>query len=89
MSTRGMPTGGPKRLAKRGSAVSSVRPAGPATGSIAKPLRLPTPTPQPTNGDPVFDPKTFLANPGLGKKLLKLKKNEAAFVQGDASDAIF
>ena len=89
MSTRGIPTRSKGPPAKRGSAVASVRPAGPATGSLAKPLRLPTPTPQPTNGDPVFDPKTFLANPGLGKKLIKLKKNEAAFVQGDASDAIF
>ena len=89
MSTRGIPTRSKGPPAKRGSAVASVRPADPATGSLAKPLRLPTPTPEPTNGDPVFDPKRFLANPGLGKKLIKLKKNEAAFVQGDASDAIF
>ena len=66
-----------------------MQPADPATGSIAKPLRFPTLSPQPTNGAAVFDPKTFLATPGLGKQLLKLKKNETAFVQGDPSDAIF
>ena len=89
MSTRGMPTGSAKRPVKRVSAVASVQPADPATRSITKPLRVPTPTPQPANGDPIFDHKTFLANPGLGKKLLNLRKNETAFVQGDASDAIF
>jgi CRP-like cAMP-binding protein len=89
MSTRGVPTASQKRPVKRGSAVASVQPADPATGSIAKPLRFPTLSPQPTNGAAAFDPNTFLATPGLGKQLLKLKKNETAFVQGDPSDAIF
>jgi CRP-like cAMP-binding protein len=60
-----------------------------ATGEIAKPSRLQTPKLQPTNDDAVFDPKTFLARAGLGRKILNLKKNEAAFVQGDPADAIF
>ena len=89
MSARDMPACAQGRPAKWVSSVDSARSADRATGSIAKPLRLPTPSPQPINGDAAFDPKTFLANPGLGKTLLKLKKNEAAFVQGDASDAIF
>ncbi len=37
----------------------------------------------------VFDAKAFLAKAGVGKKILHLKKNEAAFAQGDAADAIF
>jgi CRP-like cAMP-binding protein len=44
---------------------------------------------QPTNGDPVFDAKAFLARAGLGKRILNLKKNETAFAQGDPADAIF
>ncbi len=41
------------------------------------------------NGNAIFDPKIFLAQAGLGKKLVKLKKSEAAFAQGDPADAIF
>ena len=44
---------------------------------------------QPKNGNTVFDIQAFLARPGLGRKILNLKKNETAFVQGDPADAIF
>ena len=33
--------------------------------------------------------ETFSQETGLGKKILNLKKNETAFVQGDPADAIF
>ena len=38
---------------------------------------------------PGFDTKTFLANAGVGKKILSLNNNETAYVQGDPADAIF
>ena len=37
----------------------------------------------------VFDPESFLARAGLGKKVLNLKKSETAYTQGDPTDAIF
>ncbi len=36
-----------------------------------------------------FDPETFLAKAGVGKTVVNLKKKDAAFSQGDASDAVF
>ena len=36
-----------------------------------------------------FDPETFLATAGVGKTVVNLKKKDAAFSQGDASDAVF
>ena len=36
-----------------------------------------------------FNPQTFLAQVGAGKTLLKCKKNQIVFSQGDASDAVF
>jgi CRP/FNR family cyclic AMP-dependent transcriptional regulator len=36
-----------------------------------------------------FDPKTFLARAGVGKTVVNLKKKDAAFSQGDLSDAVF
>jgi CRP-like cAMP-binding protein len=36
-----------------------------------------------------FDAKDFLARAGLGKKILNLKKTEAAYAQGDPADAVF
>ena len=89
MSARGIPTRSQGRPAERAPAVDSVRSAKRATGEIAKPSRLQTPKPQPTNGDTVFDPEAFLARAGLGKKNLNLKKNETAFAQGDLADSIF
>jgi CRP/FNR family transcriptional regulator, cyclic AMP receptor protein len=89
MSASGMPARAQGRPAKRVPSVDSVRSARLATGEIAKPSRLQTPKPQPKNGTTVFDPKTFLARAGLGRKILNLKKNETAFAQGDPADAIF
>ena len=36
-----------------------------------------------------FDPETFLAKTGVGKKIVNLKKKDAAFSQGDPADAVF
>ena len=89
MNNRGLPARSQEPPAKRGSSVNSVLSAKPATGEIAKPSRLQTPKRQPTNGHGVFDPETFLARAGLGKKIVSLKKNEVAFAQGDPADTIF
>jgi CRP/FNR family cyclic AMP-dependent transcriptional regulator len=39
-----------------------------------------------TNG---FDPTAFLANAGLGRTIVDLKKNQIVFSQGDDADAVF
>ena len=36
-----------------------------------------------------FNPQVFLARAGLGRKILRLKKNEAVYAQGDPADALF
>jgi len=36
-----------------------------------------------------FDPKAILSNVGNGKTMLKFRKNQSIFLQGDASDAVF
>jgi CRP/FNR family cyclic AMP-dependent transcriptional regulator len=36
-----------------------------------------------------FDPHTFLATIGSGKTILRTKKNQTLFSQGDAADAVF
>ena len=36
-----------------------------------------------------FDPKLFLANVGTGKTILKFRKNEHMFEQGDVADTVF
>ncbi len=36
-----------------------------------------------------FDPEAFLAETGLGKTLVELKKNEILFSQGNPADAVF
>ncbi len=36
-----------------------------------------------------FDPETFLAKTGMGKTVVNLKKNDAAFSQGDPANAVF
>ena len=89
MSARGIPTRSQGPPAKRVPSPDSVRSAKPATREIAKPSRLQAPKPQPKNGGTVFDPEAFLAKAGLGRKILSLKKNQVAFVQGDPADAIF
>jgi CRP/FNR family transcriptional regulator, cyclic AMP receptor protein len=89
MSARALPSGSTGRPAQRVPAVGSVRSAKPAAGEIAKPYRLRTPKPKLRNGGTVFDPETFLAKAGLGRKMLSLKKNDVAYTQGDPADAIF
>ncbi len=36
-----------------------------------------------------FDPATFLANAGLGRRIIDLKGGEAFFAQGDPTDSVF
>jgi CRP-like cAMP-binding protein len=36
-----------------------------------------------------FDPATFLADAGIGRKTVELKPNETFFCQGDKADAVF
>ena len=89
MNARETPIRNQRAATKNLSSVVSTRPVRPPKDGIAKPSRLTILAPQPKNGDAVFDAKTFLARAGLGKKLLKLKKNEVAYAQGDPADAIF
>jgi CRP/FNR family transcriptional regulator, cyclic AMP receptor protein len=86
MSARGIPTRSQRRTAERGA---SVRSATPATAEIAKPFPPQTPKPQPKNGDMVFDAEAFLARAGLGRKILRLKRDQVAYAQGDPANAIF
>ena len=88
MSARATPTGSTSRAAKRVPSVDSVRFPKPATGEIPKRSRL-TPKPQPINGATVFDPEIFLERAGLSKKIVRLKRIETAYAQGDPADAIF
>jgi CRP/FNR family transcriptional regulator, cyclic AMP receptor protein len=89
MSADAIPIGSQGRPAKRIPSANSARPAKSTTGEISKPSRRQTPKSQPRNGDTVFDPEAFLAGAGLGRQVLNLKKNETAYAQGDAADAIF
>src|SRR5271165_2738323 len=89
MSARAMPIGSRGRPANRIPSVASGRPAKPATDKIGKPSQFERAKPQPKNGETVFDAKTFLARAGLGRKIIDLKKDEVAYVQGDPADAIF
>ena len=89
MSADAIPTRSQGRPAKRVPSAGSVRSANSTSGEIAKPSRFQTPKPRPRNGDTVFDPKAFLASAGLGRQVLALKKDETAYAQGDAADAIF
>jgi CRP/FNR family cyclic AMP-dependent transcriptional regulator len=38
---------------------------------------------------PAFDPQAFLANAGLGKRIVHLKPKQAFFSQGNVADAVF
>jgi CRP-like cAMP-binding protein len=89
MSADAIPIGSQGRPAKRIPSSNSARPAKSTTGEIQKPSRRQTPKPRPNNGNTVFDPESFLAGAGLGRQDLNLKKNETAYAQGDAADAIF
>ena len=89
MSANSIPIRSPGRPAKPVPSANSLRSAKPALGEIPKPSRLKTPKPRPKNGATVFDPEAFLARAGVGKQVVHLKKNETAYAQGDAADAIF
>ncbi len=89
MNSRGIPARSQGPPAKRILLVDSVRPARLSEGVMAKPSRLQTSKPQPTNGDAAFDPKGFLVRSGLGKKVLSLKRDQVAYSQGDPADTIF
>jgi CRP/FNR family transcriptional regulator, cyclic AMP receptor protein len=89
MRARAKPSSSTGRPAKRASLINSVRPAKSATGKIAKPAPLPPPRLRPSDGESVFDALGFLTKAGVGRVILKLKKNEAAFAQGDPADSIF
>jgi len=88
MSADAIPIRSQGRPAKRLPSANSVRSAKPSSRQISKSSRLQPPKARPRNGDTVFDPETFLARAGVGKQILNLKKNETAFAQGDAADAI-
>src|ERR1044071_7010081 len=88
MGTRAVPASARRRAARL---VPSVEPrsATPSSSKPAKSSRLRTRTRQPRKGNGGFDPETFLARAGLGKKILRLKKGEVAYAQGDPADALF
>ncbi|HEY4930667.1 MAG TPA: Crp/Fnr family transcriptional regulator [Terriglobales bacterium] len=89
MNTRSIPTRSKGPPAERVQSLNSARSARPAVNEIVTSSRLQTPKTRPTNGDAVFEAKAFLARVGLGKKILRLKKKETAFTQGNPADAIF
>ena len=89
MSARSIPAHSQGLPGNRVPAVASVRSAKPGTDEIAKPSRLQTPKPQPKNGGAVFDAEAFLVRAGLGRKILRLKRDQVAYAQGDPADAIF
>jgi CRP/FNR family transcriptional regulator, cyclic AMP receptor protein len=41
------------------------------------------------DGPPIFNPRTSLAQPGYGRSIIKYRKNQIIFTQGDNADAIF
>ena len=68
----------------------SARSAESATVRLAKTLRVqPAPKRRAKTGDAIFDPQSFLAKAGLGKKIVRLKKGERAYMQADPADAVF
>ncbi|MGB8889409.1 MAG: Crp/Fnr family transcriptional regulator [Candidatus Korobacteraceae bacterium] len=89
MSIRGMPSDSTGRSVKRASSLEAARTAKPLKDATTKPLRLRPTSQQQKNGNGDFDPEAFLAQTGVGRTVLSLKKNETAFVQGDRADAIF
>ena len=90
MSARESPIRNQRAPAKNLPSAVPTRSAQPAEARIRMRSRLQTTTPQPKkNGDAIFDAKAFLARAGLGRRILHLKKGDAAFVQGDPADAIF
>ena len=84
----------PKRPKSRATGLDrSIRAGRSKQSSTIQPAKtsrlLPAPKRPTRTGGIVFDPQSFLAKAGLGKKILRLKKGEVAFVQGDPADAVF
>lgn len=52
-------------------------------------MEKPVPRKRINKHTPHFDARAFLAVVGAGKKVLKIKKDQILFSQGDASDAVF
>ncbi len=42
-----------------------------------------------TSNDAVFDPVTFLANAGLGRRIVELEPKDTFFCQGDPADSVY
>jgi CRP/FNR family cyclic AMP-dependent transcriptional regulator len=42
-----------------------------------------------SNDNPKFDPVAFLANAGLGRKIIELKPRETFFCQGEVADSVY
>ena len=76
MSIRGMPSDSTGRSAKRASSLEAARTAKPLKDATTKPLRLRPTSQQQKNGNGDFDPEAFLAQTGVGRTVLSLKKNE-------------
>jgi CRP/FNR family cyclic AMP-dependent transcriptional regulator len=89
LSISGTPVRSRHLPAGRVHQVADARPVKRARDEVSRPCALSTQKQEASNGDGAFDPGAFLARAGLGKKNLHLKKNEAAYVQGDPADAIF
>src|ERR1700756_4101236 len=89
MSISGTPVRSPRLPAKRVPPVPLARAAKRAPSKALTPNALQPRKAEAGNGNAAFDPESFLARAGLGKKNLSLKKTEAAYTQGDPADAIF
>ena len=87
MSSSVMPARSRVLPAKRAATTDSIGSLPLTTGEMPKRSR--TPKPQPINGATVFDPEIFLERVGLSKKVVRLKRTETAYAQGDPADAIF
>ncbi|MGA8877448.1 MAG: Crp/Fnr family transcriptional regulator [Candidatus Korobacteraceae bacterium] len=87
MSSSVMPARSRVLPAKRAATADSIGSLPLTTGEMPKRSR--TPKPQPINGATVFDPEIFLERVGLSKKVVRLKRTETAYAQGDPADAIF
>ena len=89
MSARGIAARGQDPVAQAIASRDPVRSKKPASGKGSSPSRLHKPDVKPGNGDALFDPEAFLAKAGLGRRVVNLKKGEAAYAQGDPADTIF
>ena len=78
-----------RKATKPAVPVDSVRIAGPSMAEESRRLSLPTTKAHKENGELIFDARRFLAKAGLGKKLVSLKKGQAAYVQGDPADSVY